>query len=305
MSKNKKQHYIPQYYLKNFAHEDKLYVFDKKIGGFIANSRISIKDVATSNYFYNSAPDDLMRFIDSNIESEQFVDKILNEYNESVSAKLIDSFVEYGELIANSGIQNIVSYLRTDDIIDFAMVQLFRTPFFRVQFEFTAKATHQKYVEQKDIIANYPIEKLASIMHGIYIIAAICNTQIWKQSGREDLIKPEFRFIEEEIKDKIKQLRSLKKTLQISMTDEFFNTSDNPVILKQNRQGVISWFGIPLTKRVNFTFANIDKIPDLQIVRLTEKHRRNVIFQNRVLKHQAYRFIYCFDKNYSTNEFND
>ena len=49
--KTKKQHYVPRFYLSNWANEKgQIWVFDKSLKkSFQAN----IKDVASSNYFYD------------------------------------------------------------------------------------------------------------------------------------------------------------------------------------------------------------------------------------------------------------
>ena len=51
MSKTKKQHYVPQSYLKRFAHDSqRLWVFDK-VSGIIFKSNVI--DVAQKRYFYD------------------------------------------------------------------------------------------------------------------------------------------------------------------------------------------------------------------------------------------------------------
>lgn len=67
--KSKKQHYVPQCYLKAWCHSDskQIYVFDKKQEVSRSNS---IKDVASERYFYDVSPADV------------FADEFINELQE-------------------------------------------------------------------------------------------------------------------------------------------------------------------------------------------------------------------------------
>ncbi len=63
MADTKKEHYVPQCYLKNFVNEnERIAVFDKKL----LQSRLQrTTDIAMENYFYDIDFDDLMNKINS------------------------------------------------------------------------------------------------------------------------------------------------------------------------------------------------------------------------------------------------
>lgn len=75
--KTKKQHYVPQFYLRKFAIEghNKLYSFDK----FNCVSRQQeIKNVASENYFYDHNLNDLINKMD-----DEKKDEFLKQFEEN------------------------------------------------------------------------------------------------------------------------------------------------------------------------------------------------------------------------------
>ena len=292
------QHFIPQYNLKNFAFDDSVFVFDKKSKTYLANSRIGIDKIGYSKNFYDIDPVDLSLFLNVQIKSSSYVDELLEKYNERISAPLLNSFVNVGDAVYQYGDIKITSIVRPNDIVDFLIVQLFRTPFFRKQFTLTAEKVHEKYSFLKERRKKRPVEELARTIHGVYIIAAICNTDIWKNLSKDNLIRKEFRFIETEIMDKIHQLQSLSKTIWLSAVNAHFITSDNPIVLTQTNFGDITQVSFPLTKRAFITFWH-QKEADKNIIIVNEKRKKVILQQNRIMTNWADRFIYSFEKNNS------
>jgi len=289
------QHYVPQYYLKTFANEDGLYVFDKKKKDFLSQNRIPVSKIAFAKNFYDLDPKDLSKFLINETDNRLFVDNLIGKYNEQVSAPLINSFIDLGEMVYVYKEMNIVSLIRSNDIIDFLMVQLFRTPFFRKQFEFIARDIHKKHFDKTELRRRHSIDLLSKTVHGVYIISAICNTDIWKNSHNKHLLKPQFRFIELEVIDKFKQLKKMSKSLCVSAIDSYFLTSDNPIVISQTRKGNINLLYFPITKRCSISFSKI-KETNKSVIIINDNRKKVLLEQNRVMRDWAYRFIYSYDK---------
>lgn len=285
------QHFVPQYYLKNFAKDGNIFVFDKDQNRYLSKDSISVQKVGFAKNFYSIDPSDLSRFLLEGTDDWDYIDSLIEVYNERISAPLINSFINVGEFAYQNPETEIISVVRTEDILDFFMVQLFRTPFFRVQFELIARDIHKKNRHLPDLIRRKPIEKLASTIHGVYIVSALCNTNIWKNTEKEHLIKPEYRFIDTEVVSKFEQLRNMNKTLWISSLESQFITSDNPIYVKQSPQGMIQMASFPITRRCAINFSEFE-IADNSVVVINEKRKNLLEAQNLTMKRWANRFIY-------------
>jgi len=84
MPKVKKQHYVPQFYLRRFAIDDKLFLFDKFTQKVVPTN---VRDAGSGSYFYD-LPQKLMPPEADEID-EQIVEKALGEM-ESVFAVALD-----------------------------------------------------------------------------------------------------------------------------------------------------------------------------------------------------------------------
>jgi len=292
------QHFVPQYYLRNFSKENYVFVFDKEKNKYLGDKRIPVSKIGFTKNFYDIEPDDLSKFLLIETIDKTYVDSLIEKYNERISSPLIKSFINLGEMVYKHKEMEIVSLVRPDDIIDFLVVQLFRTPFFRKQFEFIARDVKNKYSDKIDLNNKYSIDRLARAIHGVYIISAICNTQIWKNSKQNHLIKPMFQFIDSEVIDKFEQLRRMSKTLWVSSLDLCFITSDNPIVIKQTDLGEIKMLFFPLTKRCAVTFWN-EKSADKSVIIINEKRKNVLLEQNRIMKDWAHRFVYSYNNDYS------
>lgn len=290
-----KQHYVPRYYLKNFAKGNKIFVFDKVKKKYLNETGIPIKDVAYSNNFYDIENEDISQFLLEKTNNKTFVDDIIEEYNERISAPLIDSFINIGEVVYKNKDIELMSVINTYDIIDFLVVQLFRTPFFRKQFEIRARDIKKNGYEGLVLKEQYTEERIARLLHGIYIISAICNTEIWKNSKEEHLLKPKYKYIDTDVINMVEQLKKMKKMLMISSIDRFFSISDNPIYIKQSKENKIQMIYFPITKRCAMTFLLSEEI-DKQILVINNNTEYLLNALNELMEDWAYRYIYTFEK---------
>jgi len=289
------QHFVPQYYLKTFANDDGLYVFDKQKNCFLSNKRIPVDKIGFTKNFYDIDPLELSQYLLTETEDKYFIDKLLEKYNERISSPLINSFIALGEKVYRYKDLKILSLIRSDDIIDFLIVQLYRTPFFRKQFEFYARDVHKRNQDKIEQCRKHPVEKLASTIHGLYIISAICNTEIWKNNEKDHLLKPVFRLIDLDVTKQINQLKKMSKTIWVSSIDSCFVTSDNPIVISQSKVGEINMVFFPITRRCAITYWNVGQA-NRNVVIINENRKNVLLEQNRVMKDWAYRFIYQYDK---------
>lgn len=290
------QHFVPQYYLKNFAEKNKVFVFDKKENKYLDDKRIPVNKIGFTKNFYDIDPKVLSKFLVNETNDKTYVDGLIEKHNERISSPLINSFVDLGDKVYKYKKLDIISLIRTDDIIDFLIVQLFRTPFFRKQFEFLSSDFIKKHSDKIELHEEYSLKSITSAIHGVYIISAICNTEIWKNSEKKHLIKPEFQFIDFDVIDKFEQLRKMCKTLWVSALDLCFITNDNPIVLKQTDRGEIQMIFFPLTKRCAVTFSNKTSV-NKNILVINEKGKKFILEHNRIMKDRAYRFVYSYNKN--------
>ena len=99
MKDNTNQHYVPQYYLKNFSKEKSIHIYDIKTKKSFINS---IKNTAYKKFFYNVDVEFFNKILENEkFVDEDFIDKIINENNERILAAFFDSFNPTRERIIN------------------------------------------------------------------------------------------------------------------------------------------------------------------------------------------------------------
>jgi len=130
-NKVKKQHYVPQFYLRNFSKNGKrIEVFDKEQRkSYPAN----IKDVACGNYFHDI---DNEHFKDETQEMEKFLSRLEGNYKnslDSVLKKLKDAKIEYLNTKSLSYDFNITQEEKRG-IAEFFVLQWIRTDKKRKEF---------------------------------------------------------------------------------------------------------------------------------------------------------------------------
>jgi len=107
------QHFVPQYYLKNFSNNGNVFVFDKERNDYLAKGNsLPINKIGFEKNIYDSKPELLQIFCNPNIETEKFLDKLIEKYNERILAPLIHSFVNLGEEVYKEKIElNVLTNL--------------------------------------------------------------------------------------------------------------------------------------------------------------------------------------------------
>jgi hypothetical protein len=291
----KKQHYVPQGYLRRFANiRGQLYVFDK----YTRRSFVSVvHDVANSNYFYDFGPDvveEVVANIDAHPElgitleqRQRLLDPQLIEHQlgENVDARfphLLDEIVQAAEH------EGAMTEEQRRELSVLLSVQLLRLPRHRQylieMYEKTVKGVSQRILamqygmEAMDWVRVKFDKKYAAAYHGQTIFnsewldtySKVLATHIWR-IGRND-------------------------------TDQAFYTSDHPVVLhshlNQGSYGIGSpgieicfplgpQYMLMLCDRNLFaSYAALDR----KLVPLTEE---NVTFFNSLQVNQCTQQVFC------------
>lgn len=131
MSKVKNQHYVPQFYLKKFAVNDYIYVFDKTLGTQLSMKGTNIKNIASERYFYDLPIDLLPKELQDKVDI-QFVEKSLSKIEADFHQTLNNIISRYTLPISES-IQSLTA-ISEDEKLDLSMflaIQDTRTRDFR------------------------------------------------------------------------------------------------------------------------------------------------------------------------------
>jgi hypothetical protein len=291
------QHFVPQYYLKNFSENGNVYVFDKKINKFLNNGNsLPVSKIGFEKNIYDAKPEILQVFCNPKIESEKFLDTLIEQYNERISAPLINSFINVGEEVHLNNDLKLISFIAKEDLIDFTIVQFVRTQRFKAFTEIFAKIIFDKLKTQNCTIRKFSLQELSNAVHNLFVISAIDNTQIWKRVNKTRILKTEYIFIDEFVNNITSQLRKMSKTLWVSGIAKYYKTSDTPILVAASENQKIENISFPITKRFCFTFSNHPEF-DKEIIKVTEKNMNLIDKANEKIIQCAERFTYSYDKN--------
>ena len=172
MSEPKKQHFIPQFLLRRFAHgkkgKDKLWVFDKSVGrSYMSN----VKDAAHENRFYDG----------KNLDGKEVEAESLMGYVDGIGANCIKDILEK-EVLSHDG-------KTTSHISHFVAAQMCRVPSVRNSMEFLRQHMISRWGpdvrsgEDERGIGEYSADdsKFSSItsLQNVPEYAKLLQTKIW------------------------------------------------------------------------------------------------------------------------------
>lgn len=263
---NVKQHYVPQFYLRNFSSNDQLNVFH------IYNKnkyKTNIKDAGCEKLFYDVDTEIISAYIENNNISETFIDDMVRKENEELCAPLIKEFNIVNDLFKDHSVDvwqipdEVFSIL-----IDFIIVQYVRTPRMRKNFTGIAELVQNNIRSQKlpPKIKNLNIENWTKHLHNVFLykLLSICNF-----STNEKYINSKtalFDELLEEFKKFKKELESSFRYILHNESDKYFMASDSPVCvdLYGGKMDQFKLVFLPINKNLSVTFLNKEYFPDLQ-----------------------------------------
>ena len=257
---NKKQHYVPQFYLRNFSHNDQLFVFDiKSEKKYVSN----IKDINCENLFYDIEPQILSSFINDDVNSK-FIDDTIRLYSENISAPFIRMFNKIPEIIDDIK-KHRVLYLddsSIDIISRFAIIQFFRTPKFRDTFNEIVEIMKKQFISLK-LYPNMSNDFYLSFVHNLYILIALHQCFGLDNTKFSDDLQEIELLVLDDIKGLKSSLSNAAKVFFISDCSKRFFTSDNPVAVNfvRGEKDLLKLAILPLSDIVSIMFINKDYCP--------------------------------------------
>ena len=216
MKDNINQHYVPQYYLKNFSNDGHIHIYDLKDKKSFTNS---ISNVAFKKYFYNVDTNFFNKIIENETFGEEdFIDKLINKHNESILATFFDSFNPTRERIIKNDNRETISVIDFHSLVDFILVQTYRNPKLQLFFE-----RIQEQINKNKEISDLKLDKIG---RGIVILLLLNELHYGRKTQIKKEIVEVFNPIIEEIRTWKELVTNSYKYVYWNLTDIDFLTSD-------------------------------------------------------------------------------
>lgn len=280
--RRKKQHYVPQFYLRNFANPKKgqyyFFVFD-----IISKKKYStnIKNAACEHYFY-----------DKHKGVDQFLEKKLS--------RLENKFRNVNQLILSKKDLNKLNKKEMDTLTCFITMQYLRTK------------------KNRQILERFPvfIEEYAKSVYGnnvpqyVYEKIDFYKTKDSIRNVHIDVMNKDYQII-------FDILSNMKWSLGLNKTEEKFWTSDNPIVVdipsfsffeelikysSSNKPGILTpgaLLTLPLSPEV---ILQLYKEDDYNLPNIVEFDKKAVKYQNRMMYHNVDRQIYSMYNDFTFAE---
>ena len=266
-NKTKKQHTVPEFYLKNFSNDyGKLFAYDKITGkDFPTNT----EDVTTRKYFYDYTPIDALL-------GDQTLEKALSVF-EDACARTLKEVIEDLE----GGKFNGISIRQRMILAEFIHIQLTRTPEFRIiseqmsqeiERQLLSKGVDKEFIEKSGLKADEYDSKEQQIYN------LISPTEEWVH----DLCNRTWFFCENKTKYKL-------------------YTSDHPVSTHHDHEKGEHEIVFPLSPCyiLSIVLEIKDKKLEYADNRLLTLKPENVEFCNHLALLKSHRQIYTCDGDFS------
>lgn len=270
---NIKQHYVPQFYLRNFTDsKGKIVVYDS-----IRNNRYitTPPKECYSNYFYDLDLKIFNKFVDSEQNYEELVDDKIRLLNEEVSAILLNFLIEIKDCVTNFSF----SREHRDKFYNFIVLQIIRTPFYRDRLHYL----NVPFCIKTGLSGELGDEKTQDLIHNLLIYGVISKMydEDFKLNKLYYII---FEHLINEILDLKRQLEKSGKLFLVNKSDKEFVCSSSPVNTL--------WKSNPFahTKALVTTFNSEQKLFDIG---------EYLEFLTIHLPISSDVAIFIFDKNYS------
>jgi len=222
---NIKQHFVPQFYLRNFA--------NSKGTIFVYDLIRDIKHISTpakecyQSYFYDLNLNIFKIFVDSEYLSEEIVDDKIRTLDENVSVILIKFLNEIKTCDTSF---NFPKDSR-DQLYNFIILQILRTPFYRNRLHYL----NVPFSIKAGLSGELGDEKTQDIVHNLLIYGVL--SKLYNEDFKlNKLYYAIFEHLIDEIVDLKRQLESSGKLFLINKSDKEFICSSSPInaLWKQN-----------------------------------------------------------------------
>lgn len=293
MKENINQHFVPQYYLRNFTKNGSLFVFDSVTKNIFTNSPINI---AFKKYCYDVNPKLLSTFLlDEVLVDTKYVDDIIRKYNEDVLAAFVGSFNIPAQRLRNSDLRKTFSIVDLHSLYDFALVQLFRNPRYNV----LGKTVIDSLISNEKFSAS-KVERLENTINGIELLVLMStvfyNVDINFKESFNEIIEPirkNFQTIKED-------LENSTIIMYLNASEKVFICSDSPIGIKMNFDSDNTTFevlSIPINPRIAFLCINSRVLKNTSHLvsgskLITNENVDELINLNLLTTYSSQRFLY-------------
>jgi len=297
MRDNANQHYVPQYYLKNFSVNNSLHIYDLKTKKKFTNST---RNTAYKKFFYNVDVNFFNKILENEkFENEDFIDKIINQNNESILATFFDSFNPTRERIINKDERTTISVINFHSLVDFILVQTYRNPKFSMFFKQVDGLIKKNYPRKES-------KEFDKIARGIVILLLF-----------NELHHPRVTILKSDIIEKfqpiINEIRLIKDLITNSYKMVFWNktsvdfiTSDCAMaFMRLDKNDLFTTVFVPINTKIAVLLVNKNSIffdnnieREGTVIHLEEKDIFQVETYNLSIAEKANRFVYSMNGDF-------
>lgn len=292
METHKKQHYIPECYLKNFSFDDKgIFVYRKNQQNNVFKQ--SISNIACEKKFYDIDA----TFLDNNhLEKTKYIEKeVFANGFEPIFANLLDKIINICHKWSFEKPLEILTEKERDYFAELIAVQYLRMPNFRKKYW---NANKEIYVKRSAIVQAFlslekPEFKKASI--------DLNFDEKYASAFHSDFIlNDEFRHMIQE--------QLVKKVWIYAYTDKNLHTSDNPILKKPhlpNKESFVEGFGMsgveiifPISNNLLLTIWDEEYFSEL----LPLNNTVTEIDDKRLREYNSYQYCFAEHEVYSLSD---
>jgi len=222
---NIKQHYVPQFYLRNFTDsKGKIKVYDLiRENSYL----VSPSKVCYEKYFHDIDTDVIKLFSNSLLEYEELVDDNIRKLNEETSAVLLNFLNDIKDCKTTFDF----SKENRDKLYNFIVLQTIRSPFYRKRLRYL----NLPFCLKTGVSCDLGDETIQDIIHNLLILGVLgrLHNEDFKLN---ELYYSVFEHLIDEILDLKKQLENCGKLFLVNKTNGEFICSTTPVnmLWKQN-----------------------------------------------------------------------
>ncbi|MEI7586457.1 DUF4238 domain-containing protein [Runella sp.] len=293
MKDNQNQHYVPQYYLKNFSKDGHIHVYDLKDKKPFTNS---ISNVAFKKHFYNVDTNFFNKIIENEaFEEEDFIDKLINKHYESILAAFFDSFNPTRERIINNDNRKTISVIDFHSLVDFVLVQTYKNPKLQLFFEMM-----QEQINKNKEIGYIKLDKIG---RGIVILLVLNELHYGRKTQIKKEIVEVFNPIIEEIKTWKELVTNSYKYVYWNLTDIDFLTSDFGMsFMRLSPEDNFTTIFIPINTKIGVLLVNKkssiwnNRITNSSsILKIDNSEKRQIEVFNQAIIENANRFVFSLN----------
>lgn len=294
---HKKQHYVPECYLRNFSPNGKyVHIYDKKAQKPFSNS---LDSIAYFPYLYEIPIKYLTEKLNIPYETKYFERAFFAEHIESLYAKILNKIVSKADYWTNTQEhREILTQNEKEILAQLIVIQHLRMP--NVKSD-TSNTYEKAMLEYFDIIKSGIINMNPELDNNI--------AKIEYDKDYDTILHSKLYANQEFVSDFATQILTKHWVFYISNNTDFY-TSDNPIIVKphiQNKPNYYDGFGMegaeiifPISKSILMTMWDSTHFPEKQ----KKDNTFELLSAKEIRAYNCYQYIWANQQVYSySNDF--